>query len=115
MENGFMKKITAYIKKHKLSDVIIALHQVEELTGMTVSDVRGCGREFHVITEAGNVESLDPHAKIEIMCSDDLVEQIVDTIQHAAHTGLRGDGKIYVAEMHYAVRISTGERDDQAV
>ncbi|MFV2072781.1 MAG: P-II family nitrogen regulator, partial [Thermoanaerobaculales bacterium] len=84
-----MKKVSAYIKRHKLSDVIIALHEIEELTGMTVSDVRGCGRGFHVVTEAGNVESLDRHTKIEIMCSDDLVERIVDTIQHAAHTGLR--------------------------
>ena len=110
-----MKEIKAYIKPHKLSEVVFALHQVEEMKGMTVSDVRGCGRGFHVITAKGDVESFDPHIKIEIMCSDLLVDRIVEVIQRAAHTGLRGDGEIFVGDISTAVRISTGEREDAGV
>lgn len=114
-----MKEIKAYIKPHKLSDVTLALHHVEGLTGMSVSDVKGFGRGLaknapHSIREdlADNV----PHVKIEIVCSDELVDEIVETIRKAAHTGLRGDGKIYVlAHVEEAVRISTGEHGVAAV
>ena len=94
-----MKHIISYIKPHKLTKVTLALHKVEGLTGMSVLDVRGFGRtkakdEPHRIVE--DLVDYVPHAKIEIFCKDDLAEEIVNTIQTEAHTGLRGDGKIYI-------------------
>ncbi|MFP4165349.1 MAG: P-II family nitrogen regulator [Chitinispirillaceae bacterium] len=56
-----------------------------------------------------------PHVKLEIVCRDELVEQVVSAVQKGAHTGLRGDGKIYVSSVDDAVRISTGERGEAAV
>ena len=56
-----------------------------------------------------------PHTQIEIFCKDELVEEIISIIEENAHTGLRGDGKIYVSELQTAVRISTGERGEVAV
>ena len=113
-----MKTITAYIKPHKLSDVTLALHQIEGLSGASTSEVRGFGRGR--AKDAPNsvvYDTLDYLAaiRIEIACSDDLVEQIVSTIESAAHTGLRGDGKIYVNSLEQAVRISTGERGGAAI
>ena len=87
-----MKMITAFIKPHKLMDVTDALHGVEGLSGGSVSDVR-----------------------VEVACPDELVGRVVTVIETASHTGLRGDGKIYVAPLDQAVRISTGERGDDAV
>lgn len=113
-----MKEVKAYVKPDKLSDVTLALHEVEGLTGMSIIDVRGFGRqrpegEHHRLED----ELVDyvPHVKIEIMCRDELVEQIVSTIEKAAHTGLRGDGKIYVSDIEAAVRIGTAERGEDAV
>ena len=113
-----MKEIKAYIKPHKLSDVTLALHKVEGLTGMSVSDVRGFGRGkgkdvAHRIVD-GPVDYV-PHVKIKIICKDELVEEIISTIEKNAHTGLRGDGKIYVSDVGMAVRISTGERGEEAI
>ena len=113
-----MKTITAYIKPHKLSDVTLALHQIEGLSGASTSEVRGFGRgRAKGAPESVVYDTLDYLAtiRIEIACSDDLVEQIVSTIESAAHTGLRGDGKIYVNPLEQAVRISTGERGDAAI
>jgi len=113
-----MKEIKAYLKPHKLSDVILALHKIEGLTGVSVSDIRGFGRgkaktSREKVTE-GLVDFLRG-AKIEIVCRDDLVDRIVSTIETSARTGLRGDGKIYVSDVETAVRISTGERGESAV
>jgi len=106
-----MKEIKAYIKPHKLSQVTLALHNVEWLTGMSVVDVRGFGRS------RGQDKLVDhvPHVKIEVVCADDRVEEVISTIEGAAHTGLRGDGKIYVSSVETAVRIETGERGDGAM
>ena len=113
-----MKEIKAYIKPHRLSQVTLALQKIAGLTGMSVTNVRGFGRtrakdSTYRITE----DAIDyvPHVRIEIVCGDELVEQIVSAIERAAHTGLRGDGKIYVSEVETAVRISTGERGESAV
>ncbi len=112
-----MKQVIAYIKPHKLSEVSLALHKVKGLTGMSVVDVRGFGRgkkkDGHETEE--EVRDFDLHAKIEIFCADDLVEEILSVIEKTAHTGLRGDGKIYVTTVETAVRITTGERGDHAV
>ena len=114
-----MKEIRAYIKPHKLSEVTQALHHVEGLTGMSVSDVKGFGRG-HVGGEphSAGEEVVDyvHHARIEIICRDELMGEVVESIRRTAHTGLRGDGKIYVfSHVEDAVRISTGDRGDAAV
>ncbi len=113
-----MKEIKAYIKPHKLSAVTLKLHEIERLTGMSVVDVRGFGRSKAKNAKHRIVEDLVdyvPHVKIEIVCEDELVEEIVSVIEKTAHTGLRGDGKIYVTSVETAVRISTGERGEIAV
>ncbi len=113
-----MKHIIAYIKPHKLSSVTLALHKIAGLTGMTVLDVRGFGRTRAKDAPHRIVEDLIdyvPHVKIEIFCLDALVEDIVTTIQTKAHTGLPGDGKIYITDCQDAIRISSGERGKAAV
>lgn len=113
-----MKEIKAYIKPHKLSAVTAALHKVEGLTGMSVVDVRGFGGGGEKDAPHRVVDDLVdyvPHAKIEIVCSDELVEEIMSTIEKVAHTGLRGDGRIFVVNVETAVHIETGERGNAAV
>ncbi|HOV86603.1 MAG TPA: P-II family nitrogen regulator [Syntrophobacteraceae bacterium] len=113
-----MKEIKAYIKPHKLSQVTLALQKIEGLTGMSISNVKGFGRgRAKTVKERITEDFIDyvQHVKIEIVCRDELVDQIVSTIEKEAHTGLRGDGKIYVSEVTAAVRISTGERGEKAI
>lgn len=113
-----MKEVKAYIKPHKLSQVSEALHKVKGLTGMSVSNVRGFGRgKAKGVMEAVTEDDIDfiPQAKIEVVCRDELVDEIVSAIELAARTGLRGDGKIYVSNVAAAVRISTGERGERAI
>jgi nitrogen regulatory protein P-II 1 len=113
-----MKEIKAYIKPHKLSDVTLALRQLKGLTGMSVMDVRGFGHTRTADAHHRTIDDLEdyvPHVKIEIICKDELIDKIISTIEKTAHTGLHGDGKIYVSDVEAAVRISTGERDDKAL
>jgi nitrogen regulatory protein P-II 1 len=114
-----MKEVRAYIKPHRLSAVTLALHEIEGLTGLSVSDVRGCGRGRAKNSPRRFVEDLCdfiPGVRIEIICEDALVDEIVETVQREAHTGLRGDGKIYVfSRVEEVVRISTGQREDNVV
>lgn len=113
-----MKEIKAYIKPYKLSAVTLALHQVKGLTGMSVTDVRGFGHTRSIDAHHRTIDDLEdyvPHVKIEIVCKDELAGKLVSTIEEAAHTGLHGDGKIYVSEIADAVRISTGQRGEDAV
>lgn len=113
-----MKEIKAYIKPHKLSEITMALHKIEGLSGMSVVDVKGFGR-----ISGGNVhhKAVDdlidfvPHVKIEIICRDDMVEEVISVIERTAHTGLRGDGKICVSNIETVVRIETGERGETAI
>ncbi len=110
--------ILAFIKPHKLDDVMLALHRIEGLTGASASDVRGFGRDRSRDEQKGQPEvsmNVSPHVKLEIVCGAGLVDKVVSTIEWAAHTGLRGDGKIYVLSVEQAVRISTGERGNEAV
>lgn len=113
-----MKKIKAYVKSHRLLEVTLALHKVEGLPGMSVTEVKGFGRQCdsedhqHEDNDPGDFMSI---SKIEIFCRDELVDTLVETIEKAAHTGLCGDGKIYVLPVEQAVRISTGERGEAAV
>jgi len=113
-----MKSICAIIKPHKLSDVTLALHKLEGLSGMTVTDVRGFGR-----TRAEGAGELVPDdvadfvkkVRIDVFCNDTLAESVIDAIQKHAHTGTHGDGKIYTWDVGTAVRISTGETGEDAV
>jgi nitrogen regulatory protein PII len=109
-----MKEIKAYIKKHKVDEVIRALRKIKGLTGMSVIDSCGYGVGWG---GAKGEEQIDcrPGVKVEIVCRDDLAEAVVAAIEKAAHTGLKGDGKIYVGNIEQAVRISTGERGEGAV
>ncbi len=109
-----MKEIKAYIKKHKLDGVIRALRRIDGLSGMSVIDSRGYGLGWSDDGGDALTESRSG-VKLEIVCQNDMVDQVVATIEKAAHTGLKGDGKIYVANIEQAVRISTGERGRGAV
>lgn len=107
-----MKKIEAFIKSHRLDDVALALHRIETLGGMSATEVRGFGRKRD---EAPQSADFHHTVRIEVFCSDQLATTVVDTIEKAAHTGLRGDGKVYVLPVEEAVRISTGERGHTAL
>ena len=108
-----MKQIQAYIKKHKLNEVVRSLRKVKSITGLSVINRRGFGRGWATenITEQGSWTGV----KMEVFCSDDVAEEVVATIEQAAHTGLKGDGKIYISSIEQAVRISSGERGERAI
>ena len=113
-----MKQIIAYVKPHMLSKVAMALHNLEGLTGLSVTKVQGFGRSRAQGSPHRIVEDLVeyvPHTKIEVFCRDELTGSIISIIHENAHTGLKGDGKIYVVNVERAVRISTGEAGEIAV
>jgi len=112
-----MKKIEAIIKPFKLDEVKNALHEVG-ITGMTVSEVRGFGRQkghTEVYRGAEYVIDFLPKVKIEVVLDDALVARAVEAIQLAAKTDKIGDGKIFVLPIEEALRIRTGERGPDAV
>jgi nitrogen regulatory protein PII len=83
---------------------------------MSILAVQGYGQGWHRQgSEPGSYANQRPSVKLEIYCRDELVNEVVATIEKAAHTGLKGDGKIYVADIEQAVRISNGERGPEAV
>ena len=112
-----MKHITAIIKEIKLSEVTQSLNEIEGLTGMTVQEVKGHGRtrgkETHDYQEP--VNDFVTKIRIDVYATNKIANQVVDTIQQHAHTGLKGDGKIYVSSIEEAVRISSNERGKKAV
>lgn len=106
-----MKKIEAIIKPFKLDDVKDAL-QDAGLQGMTVTDVRGFGRQkghTELYRGAEYVVDFLPKLKIELVVEDNIVERVVTAIKDAAHSGRIGDGKIFVSPIEDVVRIRTGE------
>ena len=112
-----MKKIEAVIKPFKLDEVKNALHEVG-ITGMTVSEVRGFGRQkghTEVYRGAEYVIDFLPKVKIEVVLDDVLVARAVEAIMQAARTDKIGDGKIFVLPIDEALRIRTGERGPDAV
>ena len=112
-----MKKLEAIIKPFKLDDVKAALHEIG-VTGMTVSEVRGFGRQkghTEVYRGAEYVIDFLPKVKIEVVVDDVLCARAVEAIQQAAKTDKIGDGKIFVLPVEEAVRIRTGERGADAV
>ena len=112
-----MKKIEAIIKPFKLDEVKNALHEVG-VTGMTVTEVKGFGRQkghTEVYRGAEYVIDFLPKHKIEVVLDDSLVERAVQVVQDAARTDKIGDGKIFVVPVEQAVRIRTGEQGPDAV
>ena len=112
-----MKLITAYIKPFKLEAVKEAL-KTAGVTGMTVSDVSGFGRQSgqtEVYRGAEYKVDFVPKTRVEVAVSDSMSDGVVDAIASAAHTGEIGDGKILVTTLASAVRIRTGERGDDAL
>jgi len=112
-----MKKLEAIIKPFKLEDVKDALAR-EGLQGMTVSEVKGFGRQKgHTELYRGAVYVLDflPKIKIELLLDDAKVDHVATLIQSTARTGRIGDGKIFVSDVEEAVRIRTGERGAGAI
>ena len=112
-----MKKIEAIIKPFKLDEVKEALSAIE-LIGMTVSEVRGFGRQKgHTELYRGAEYTIDflPKVKVEIVVPNAKCDQVVETIQAAAKTGRIGDGKIFILPCEEAVRIRTGERGEAAI
>ena len=112
-----MKKIEAIIKPFKLNDVKSALHEIG-VVGMTVSEVKGFGRQKgHTEIYRGSEYTVDflPKAMLEIVVPDAQVEPAVKAIIAAAKTGKIGDGKVFISSVEDAVRIRTGERDENAL
>ena len=112
-----VKKIEAIIKPFKLDDVIDALAEVG-IEGVSVTEVRGFGRQkgrTEIYKGAEYVVDFLPKIKLEIIVNEVLVETAVTTIEKAARTGKIGDGKIFVLPVEQAVRIRTGERDENAL
>jgi nitrogen regulatory protein P-II 1 len=112
-----MKKIEAIIRHFKLDDVKTALTE-HGVHGMTVSEVRGFGRQKgHTEVYRGTEYAVDlvPKLKIEVVCSDESLQGVVETVLRAAHTGAIGDGKIFVTNLDEAIRIRTGEHGEDAL
>jgi nitrogen regulatory protein P-II 1 len=111
-----MKKIEALIKPFNLEEVRVALGEIG-VTGMTVSEVKGFGRQKgHTELYRGAEYMVDflPKAKLEIVVSSDSVERCVKAIMETAQTGKIGDGKIFITEVERVIRIRTGEEDGEA-
>ncbi|MGN6375833.1 MAG: P-II family nitrogen regulator [Sphingomonas sp.] len=112
-----MKLIIAIIKPFKLDDVREALTEVG-VSGMTVSEVKGFGRQkgqTEIYRGAEYSTNMVPKIKLEIVCPANLADRAVEAIQAAANTGAIGDGKIFVLDVGQAVRIRTGETDQNAL
>ena len=112
-----MKKIEAIIKPFKLDEVKEALHAIG-IQGMTVSEVKGFGRQkghTEVYRGAEYVVDFLPKLKIELVVREDITEQALEAISTAAGTGKIGDGKIFVSHLSDVLRIRTGERGEAAI
>ena len=112
-----MKKIEAIIKPFKLDEVKESLNEIG-LQGITVTEVKGFGRQkghTELYRGAEYVVDFLPKVKLEVVLADSQVEQAVEAIQSAAHTGKIGDGKIFITTVERAIRIRTGETGEEAI
>ena len=112
-----MKRIEAVIKPFKLEDVKDALTDAG-ITGMTVSDVKGYGRQqghSELYRGAEYVVDFLPKIKLDLVVAEDQVDEVVQLISESARTGKIGDGKIFVSPIEKIVRIRTGEEDEEAI
>ena len=116
-EKRTVKLITTIIKPFKLDDVKDALKSID-VQGMTVSEVKGFGRQGgHTETYRGSEYAIDfvPKVQIELVVDDSQVDSVVDTIRTAAATGKIGDGKIWITDVSNIIRIRTGEVGSDAI
>jgi nitrogen regulatory protein PII len=112
-----MKKIEAIIKPFKLDDVKHALSKIG-VQGMTITDVKGFGRQKgHTEVYRGAEYKIDfvPKVKIELITTDNMVAQVIETIERSAKTGKIGDGKLFISSVEEVIRIRTGERGKDAI
>ena len=112
-----MKLVSAIIKPFKLDDVRESLSEIG-VTGITVTEVKGFGRQkghTELYRGAEYVVDFLPKVKLEVAVNDDLIEQVIEAISKAANTGKIGDGKIFVYPLEQAVRIRTGETGPDAL
>jgi nitrogen regulatory protein PII len=116
-EQSLMKLITAIIKPFKLDDVRAALSDIG-VSGMTVTEVKGFGRQrghTELYRGAEYVVDFVPKTRIEVAVRGELVDQVIEAIMKAAKTGKVGDGKIFITDINRVIRIRTGETDDSAL
>ena len=112
-----MKKIEAIIKPFKLDEVKEALSNIG-VSGLTVFEVKGFGRQKgHTELYRGAEYIVDflPKIKLEFIIDDEILEEVIETIKSAAHTGKIGDGKIFVSNIEEIIRIRTGEKNSDAI
>jgi nitrogen regulatory protein P-II 1 len=117
VEEWVMKKVEAIIKPFKLDEVREALSEIG-VTGLTVTEVKGFGRQkghTELYRGAEYVVDFLPKVKVEVIVSDTLVDRAIEAVVKAAHTGKIGDGKIFVTTVEQVVRIRTGESGEAAV
>jgi len=112
-----MKLVSAVIKPFKLDDVREALSEIG-VQGITVTEVKGFGRQkghTELYRGAEYVVDFLPKVRLDAAVADDIVDQVIEAITSAAHTGKIGDGKIFVSSLEQVVRIRTGETGDEAL
>ncbi len=112
-----MKKIEAIIKPFKLDDVKEALNAIG-IKGMTISEVKGYGRQKghkEIYRGAEYIVDFIPKVKMEIIVDATQVDEIIETIRKAAHTGKIGDGKIFVLPVEEVIRVRTGDKGEDAI
>ncbi|VAX42157.1 Nitrogen regulatory protein P-II [hydrothermal vent metagenome] len=112
-----MKKIEAVVRHFKLEDIKTALAEAG-VQGMTVSEVRGFGRQRgHKETYRGAEYTVDflPKVKVEVVVNDELLQAALEAVTSAARTGQVGDGKIFVTQLDEVIRIRTGEKGQEAI
>ena len=112
-----MKKIEAIIKPFKLDEVKESLHEIG-VSGITVTEARGFGRQkghTELYRGAEYVVDFLPKVKLEVVVTDDQADRVVEAVAGAAQTGRIGDGKIFVSTIDSALRIRTGETNDDAI
>lgn len=112
-----MKKVEAVVRVFKLEEIKNALIE-QGIRGLTATEVKGFGRQQgHTEMYRGTEYSVEfvPKIKVEVVCADGQLQQVIDTILRTAQTGQIGDGKIFVTDLHNTIRIRTGETGEEAM
>jgi nitrogen regulatory protein P-II 1 len=113
-----MKEIKAIIRPFKLLEVTEALQKIERLPGVTVSEIKGFGKGRAKNAQDKTVYEmveLVPRVKLEVVVTDEMVDEVINVIQKYSHTGNTGDGKIFVTEVANVVKIRTNEQGESAI